>query len=95
MANYIVYRFINKLTGESYIGKTTRSLAKRRSDHVYKAKNGYTDKFHQAILHYGIDNFDAEILHVCKNKKQLALCEINLIRKYNTIDNGYNTQVRK
>lgn len=94
MANYIVYRFINKLTDKSYIGKTTRSLAKRCSDHVYKAKHGYTDKFHQAILYYGIDNFDVEILHICKNKKQLASCEINCIRKYNTVDNGYNTQVR-
>ena len=95
MAKYIVYKFTNKLTGKSYIGKTTRRLERRRNDHIYKAKRGYTDKFHQAIYYYGIDNFDAEILHVCKNKKQLTLCEINCIRKYNTIDNGYNTQVRK
>lgn len=95
MTDFIIYKFTNKKNGKIYIGKTTRSLAKRISDHVYKAKKGYKDKFHTALLRYGLENFEVEIIHTCRNKKQLTACEINCIKKYNTIDNGYNTQARR
>jgi hypothetical protein len=48
--------------------------------------------FHWAIVEYGIENFNWEVLESCKSKKELNELEKYYINKYNTHDHrfGYN-----
>ena len=91
-----IYKFTNKITGESYIGQS-RNIHKRYIQH----KNRYmvslhNDKpqedtyFHQMLRHYGFDNFNFEILEECL-VDELNEKEIYYIEKYKTLyPNGYN-----
>ena len=46
----IIYKATNILTGEKYIGKTTKPLWKRKSDHKYEAfVRKRNSKFYQAL----------------------------------------------
>ena len=86
--NYKVYCHTNKLNGKKYIGITKTSLQKRWRDG--KGYKGST-KFYFAIQKYGWDNFNHEVL--CENltEKQAKDKEVELIKKWNTQENGYNT----
>ena len=49
---YLIYRFINKINGKSYIGLTHKSLCERKKQHISesnKQKNNHF-KFHYAII---------------------------------------------
>ena len=86
--NYKVYCHINKLNGKKYVGITKTSLQKRWRDG--KGYKGST-KFYFAIQKYGWDNFDHEVLYENLTEKQAKEKEIELIKKWNTKENGYNT----
>lgn len=47
-------------------------------------------KFYNAIQKYGWDNFQHDILYTDLNKENALKIESELIKKYNTIENGYN-----
>ena len=46
-------------------------------------------KFYNSIIKYGKDNFKASILEIC-DLDELNAKETYYIRKYNTVDDGYN-----
>ncbi len=84
---YCVYVHVNKINEKSYIGITYNF--KQRTG---KNGNGYKGcpKFYKAIQKYGWDNFSHLIL--IENLSIEMACEIEkeLIKKYDTIKNGYN-----
>ena len=91
-----IYKFTNKLTGESYIGQST-NIRKRYINHrcTYKVdkatgmakENTY---FHHMLDYYGFDNFDFEVIEEC-SKDELNDKEMYYISKFNTLyPNGYN-----
>lgn len=86
MNKYIVYKHTSP-TGKSYIGITNRNP-------IYRWANGKgyigQPKFYNAIQKYGWDNIKHEILFSDLNKKEACGKEIELIKKYNSIKNGYN-----
>ena len=43
-----IYKVTNTITNEVYIGATTKSLEKRKSDHIQKASEGLGSCFQQA-----------------------------------------------
>ena len=97
----VVYRLVNKQTGQSYVGKTF-NLRHRLNGHKTAANNvGKTKNEGQPIVHaireLGFDAFDVEVLYESEdleNKKELDNLlnekEIYFIEKYDSIANGYN-----
>lgn len=86
--DYCVYAHVNKTNGKMYIGITNN--IKRR----WVGNGAEYDKcteFYNAIKKHGWDNFEHVIL-VDKISKQIAsIFECELIKKYNLIENGYNS----
>ena len=86
--NYKVYCHTNRINGKKYIGITKNSLQKRwRDGQGYKGST----KFYYAILKYGWENFDHELLYENLTEKQAKDKEVELIKKLDTQKNGYNT----
>lgn len=82
-----IYKFTNKITGESYIGQSV-NLRRRYNDHKNIKNDG--SYFHRMISHYGFSNFEYEILEECE-KHELNEKEKYYISKYNTLSpHGYN-----
>lgn len=91
----IIYKATNAQTGECYIGQTTCRLSQRKCEHHYDAfKRLRDDKFHSALREYGREAFIWEVLAQGGNNSMLCRMERNYIILNNSIDKGYNTQVR-
>ena len=90
----IIYKATNKINSKCYIGKTIKTLAQRKGDHIYEARHRRTNfVFHKAIMKYGVDNFDWKIIKECESVKEMDKLEVDLIDKYNSFygsGNGYN-----
>ena len=85
--NYTVYIHTNKTNNKKYIGITSRTPEERWMSNGL----GYRGQgFYNAIIKYGWDNFDHEIVAKGLTKDEACLMEIGLISKYDTIKNGYN-----
>lgn len=94
MENYIIYDHVSP-SGKHYIGQTSR-------DPKYRWANGkgylnkYPDgKYHQplfarAILKYGWDNFQHNILFTGLSQEEANAKEIELITKYKEDNKSYN-----
>ena len=92
----IIYKVTNVITNECYIGQTTNTLHNRIVDHEYEAfKRGRNDKFHTALREFGCKNFVWEQIAKSNNYTNLAKKEREVIIKHNSIEYGYNTQIRK
>lgn len=96
----VVYRLVNKQTGQSYIGRTF-DLRKRLWGHKASANKVGTKNEGQPIVHaireLGFEAFDVEVLYESEefeDKKALDDLlnekEIYFIEKYDSIANGYN-----
>lgn len=97
----VVYRLVNKQTGQSYVGKTMQKLHTRLRRHIHSANKVGTRNEGQPIVHaireLGFESFDVEILFESEDiedKKKLDNLlnekEIHFIEKYDSIANGYN-----
>lgn len=91
----LIYKITNKLTGECYIGETGQSLAQRKAEHIYNAiKRNRKGKLYSAIRKFGKENFHFEVIAKAPNYATLTKMERNLIIKHDSINHGYNTQIR-
>lgn len=90
----LIYKVTNKINGKVYVGQTIYSLEHRRSGHERDArcKKKTTVKFHNALLKYGYDNFDWEVLKECTTQEELDYYEDYYIKEFNSTDRekGYN-----
>lgn len=85
--DYCVYVHINKINGELYIGITNDLNTRWRSNGAaYKG----CSHFENAIDYYGWDNFYHIVLIDGIPRSMAGEIEKQLIKKYNTIKNGYN-----
>lgn len=91
MKEGIIYKATNVATGEVYIGATTVSLQERINDHNNKAVKNYGYKFQNAIRENGIENFTWEQMDTSQDPNELALKESYYISKFDSINNGYNS----
>lgn len=81
-----IYKIENKVNGKVYVGKS-KEPNKRIEQHkslVGKKRH----KFYDAIKYYGWDNFVFEIIDSSENN--INELETFYIKKYDSIDNGYN-----
>lgn len=85
-----IYKFTNKLTGQSYIGQSIH-IERRYQEHLLEANdNRKNTKWYQALRKYGIDNFTFEILEECL-PEELNEKEVYWISFYDSFNNGYNS----
>jgi group I intron endonuclease len=87
-----VYKILNKIKGDFYIGSARHSFSKRKSAHFCQLKQNKHDnsKLQRAVNKYGLENFEFQILEEC----QPNLC---LEREQYYIDiltPFYNTQLK-
>lgn len=88
--NYIIYKAQNTITGECYIGATTKSIKDRKQDHLQKANIGNGHKFHNAITATGPENFTWEQLDTASSSNELAEKETKYIYEFKAQEEGYN-----
>jgi group I intron endonuclease len=87
-----IYRIINKLNGDSYIGQYHKDNPKGRfATHKRLARDETTtEHLYRAIRRYGIENFEFTLICVCA-KKELNDLEIKYIADFKTFgEKGYN-----
>ena len=87
--SYIVYKRQLKNDNRVYIGYTKLSLHERAGRNGRKYAN--CEKFFDAILEYGWDNFESQILKENLSKKEAIYWESFYIQQYNSIQNRFNT----
>lgn len=102
----IIYCYTNKINGLKYIGQTTNEIGRRysftnpnvrycTSYEIYK-QGGKLSKFDQARKDFGLDAFEYKIIDRVENDdkecliNQLNALETYYIKKYDTMNNGYN-----
>lgn len=87
----IVYLIRNTANGKCYVGKTTRTLAHRWSQHKAEARMGRKDSplYHDMRL-FQLHCFEVEILATADSQRRLAQIERKFIRIFHAVDEGYN-----
>ncbi len=86
-----VYKITNTMTGMSYIGATTRTLAQRMGDHRSQAKQGLSHPLAEAIRTYGWAAFTVTILATFGTTVELYAAEKAAIEASGTMTPaGYN-----
>jgi hypothetical protein len=88
---YIIYKASNEHTGMAYVGATTKSIEERKQDHFIKAQREVDNKFYSAINTYGLDAFQWTQIDTAENLNDLAAKEKEYILKYNSKNEGYNS----
>lgn len=90
----LIYKVTCKVNGKVYVGQTSLTLEQRRYKHQKDAQreDRTTVKFHNALMKYGFDNFDWEILKECNTQEELDYYEKYYIKEFNCLDRelGYN-----
>lgn len=85
-----IYCITNKITGEQYVGQTTRSIYYRFGQHIDEAiRRDSSKKIHQNIRDYGERNFIIEELEECEDYL-LSERERFWIQQKDTYNNGLN-----
>ena len=94
----VIYRVFNRLTGMSYVGKTTQVFTLRWYQHFY---HGGKCKFHDAIKASKKEDWDFSIIETVVTPKDedldcfVATREQFWIDEFDSIENGYNTVTAK
>jgi group I intron endonuclease len=78
----LIYEAYNTKNGKSYIGLTTTSLKKRKSQHLRSAKSGSNMHFHKAIRKHGPEVFEWSVVAKCSTLDRLYKLEQMIISLY-------------
>lgn len=86
-----VYKHTNKINNKCYIGITSQDPVQRWGNNG----NKYTHhtKFWPAIQKYGWNNFTHEVLYTGLTKEEACQKEQELIKFYDSYNNGYNASL--
>ncbi|HNP69359.1 MAG TPA: NUMOD1 domain-containing DNA-binding protein [Aequorivita sp.] len=87
----IIYTVKNKVTCKYYVGATTDSVENRKKDHLQKASKGTGHPFQEAIATYGAEAFEWKQVDSASTTDELARMEKEYIIKYNSQNDGYNS----
>lgn len=87
----IIYTVKNKVTCKYYVGATTDSVENRKKDHIQKANKGTGHPFQEAIATYGPEAFEWSEIDSASSIDELARKEKQYIVKYNSQNDGYNS----
>jgi group I intron endonuclease len=88
----LIYKIVNNLTGDFYIGKTTKTKEERLQKHFYSSSYGSKTHLHRAIRKYGENHFTIEEVECLLSEDTLNQREKYWIKKlnpsYNMTDGG-------
>lgn len=84
----LIYKITNNINDKVYIGQTWRDLDIRFNEHKRRADNSL--KLKNAFNKYDRKNFNIECLTVCYIQETLDFYETLFIRKYDSVNSGYN-----
>ncbi len=85
----VIYKITNTKTNMCYIGQTVQSFTLRWWQHI---KWGQSDcKFHKAMQNSKLTDWIFEVIDVPKSKEELNEKEAYYIKKFDSINKGYNT----
>ena len=87
-----IYFIINKITNQRYVGQTT-NFSRRKNEHFLKLKENKhpNNKLQNAYNKYGVENFVIQKIQFDDiTKEELDNQERFYIKKYNSLNNGYN-----
>lgn len=90
---YEIYKITNKINGKIYIGITSNGYINRWKQHCTRAlckKEHKKSKFHLAILKYGKEVFNVELIKTAYTYKEASYLERFYIKKYDSFEQGYN-----
>jgi len=100
MKKYFIYGHRNKINGKWYIGQTSKKKPESRyglnGSNYLRSKNKKTfdqEKFANAILKYGWENFEHIILEENVNEADVDSKERFWIEQKDSIKNGYNSSI--
>jgi len=86
-----IYRIVNNVNGKMYVGQTLDSFHRRYISHKYDCShNMRRNKLYNSMRKYGWDNFSFEILDFCDNPDRIDDLERFYIKRFDTIQNGFN-----
>lgn len=90
----VIYKITNKETKQCYIWQTIQSFTLRWWQHL---KTNNTEKFWKALSEYDITKWTFEVIEVIRKENLHRILEIetNYMKKYNSVDNGYNNNYSK
>ncbi len=86
----IIYAVVNTITGNKYIGATTKNLEERKRDHLQKARKKVGGDFQNALRTYGPEAFEWVQIDTANSANELADKEREYVIKYDTKNNGLN-----
>ena len=88
----IVYRIVHNNSGRSYVGITKNGLLARFNGHRRGYEKKYNHPLYNSINKYGIENFSAQILHICNSLEEMDRLEEESITYYKSFigDFGFN-----
>lgn len=90
LRTYCVYVHINKVNGKRYYGITCQLPQERwKRGSSYKGQ----PKFYNAIVKYGWDNFEHNVVQSGLSKIEAAELEVALIAEFRTTENAYGYNV--
>ena len=88
-----IYKITNIINYKIYIGETLIDLQTRLRLHFEKVKSGRDSKLYRDMRLYKIENFKIESIETNIPITELDKKEIEYIKKYDSIQNGYNTDL--
>jgi hypothetical protein len=91
MQHNIIYKVVNTITDEVYIGATTKSIEDRKIDHLQKSRKKAGSSFQEAIATNGADAFTWTQIDTASSSNELAEKEKKYILQYDSRENGYNS----
>lgn len=89
--NGIIYSVKNTITGECYIGATTKSIEERKKDHLQKSGKKVGSYFQEAIATYPETSFVWQTIDTANTLNELAEKEKNYILQYDSNNHGFNS----
>ena len=89
-----IYKIINNVTGEKYVGQTT-NFSRRISDHKQQLNAGThkNQKLQASWNKYGAENFSITKEQFNLTKEQLNQKEVEEIQKEDSFNNGFNLTI--
>jgi group I intron endonuclease len=88
-----LYRITNKINNKVYIGQAA-DVSKRWHDHRRAVRiNKPTQVVHHALIKYGLENFEFEVIVSCKTQDDANFIETELVKQYDSFvgnGKGYN-----
>ena len=83
----MIYMITNIMTGDRYIGKTSRTIEARWYQHQKNAEYGHDTYLYRAMRKYGVENFTVEHLSDGLDDEEMLLIE-QLRPEYNMTRGG-------